>query len=116
MTRLYLQTLVSLFVTSYDLQVEVIELASALAELLVLVIHPRTDPTENICIIIACLLVAGESKCPQRCSLEMAVILSTIYRAAVVDRMNRFIGSLAIITTLSYHYFEIAITITHKQL
>jgi hypothetical protein len=29
--------------------------------------------------------------------------------------MNRFIGSLAIVTTLSYHYFEIAITITHNQ-
>jgi hypothetical protein len=26
--------------------------------------------------------------------------------------MNRFIGSLAIVTTLSYHNFEIAITIT----
>jgi hypothetical protein len=30
--------------------------------------------------------------------------------------MNRFIGSLPIVTTLSYHNFKIAVTITHKQL
>jgi hypothetical protein len=30
--------------------------------------------------------------------------------------MNRFIGSLAIVTTLSYHYYKIAITITQNQL
>jgi hypothetical protein len=30
--------------------------------------------------------------------------------------MNRFTGSLAIITTISYHNYKIAITITHNQL
>jgi hypothetical protein len=30
--------------------------------------------------------------------------------------MNRFIGSLAIVTTLSYHNYKISITITHNQL
>jgi hypothetical protein len=34
----------------------------------------------------------------------------------VLDQINRFIGSLAIITTLSYHYDKVAITITHNQL
>jgi hypothetical protein len=30
--------------------------------------------------------------------------------------MNRFIGPLTIVTTLSYHYFEIAVTVTHNKL
>jgi hypothetical protein len=30
--------------------------------------------------------------------------------------MNHFIGTLTIVTTLSYHYFETAVTITHNQL
>jgi hypothetical protein len=30
--------------------------------------------------------------------------------------MNRFIGSFANVTTLSYHNYKIAITITHNQL
>jgi hypothetical protein len=30
--------------------------------------------------------------------------------------MNRFIGSLAIVTTLGYHYYKIVVTITQNQL
>jgi hypothetical protein len=30
--------------------------------------------------------------------------------------MNRFIGSSPVVTTLSYHNFKIAVTVTHKQL
>jgi hypothetical protein len=30
--------------------------------------------------------------------------------------MNQFIGPLAIVTTLSYHNYKTAITITHNQL
>jgi hypothetical protein len=33
----------------------------------------------------------------------------------VLDRMNRFIGSASIVTTLSYHNFKTAVTIAHKQ-
>jgi hypothetical protein len=34
----------------------------------------------------------------------------------VPDRMNRFIGSLALVTTLNYHNYKIAVTVTHNQL
>jgi hypothetical protein len=33
-----------------------------------------------------------------------------------LDRMNRFIESSSIVTTLGCHNFKIAVTITHKQL
>jgi hypothetical protein len=36
------------------------------------------DRTENASSIIACSLVAGETKCPQSCSLVKAVVLSSV--------------------------------------
>jgi hypothetical protein len=42
---------------------------------------PGTDRTENISSIIACSLVAGETACPQNCSLATAVVLSPVYTA-----------------------------------
>jgi hypothetical protein len=40
-----------------------------------------TDGTENTASIIACSLVAGETKYPQSCSLATAVVLSPVYTA-----------------------------------
>jgi hypothetical protein len=40
---------------------------------------PGTDHTENVSSIIACSLVAGETKCPQSCSLATASVLSPVY-------------------------------------
>jgi hypothetical protein len=55
-----------------------------LVELLALVIRsysPGTNHTEDSSSIIACSLVAGETTCPESCSLATAVVLSPVYTA-----------------------------------
>jgi hypothetical protein len=42
---------------------------------------PGKDRTENVSFIIACFLVAGETTCPQSCSLATAVVLPPVYTA-----------------------------------
>jgi hypothetical protein len=42
---------------------------------------PETDRIEDVSSIIACSLVAGETTCPQSCSLAPAVVLSPVYSA-----------------------------------
>jgi hypothetical protein len=51
-----------------------------------------TDRTENLFSIIACSLVAGETICPQSCSLAEAVVLSPVYIACTWQRvyMSRY--------------------------
>jgi hypothetical protein len=45
---------------------------------LVLLYSPDTDHTENVSSIIVCFFIAGETACPQSCSLGMAVVLSPV--------------------------------------
>jgi hypothetical protein len=59
--QLYSQALGSLFVVSYDKH------------------RPGTDSTENVSSITACYFVAGETACPQSCSVATAVVLSPVY-------------------------------------
>jgi hypothetical protein len=40
-----------------------------------------TDRTENVSSIIVCSIVAGETRCPQSCSLAAAVVLLPVYTA-----------------------------------
>jgi hypothetical protein len=63
----------SLFVTSYDSQGYRGGVRPCLYT------GPDTDCTENVFSIIACSLVARETKCPQRCSLATAVVLSPVH-------------------------------------
>jgi hypothetical protein len=62
---------------------------------LVLVICPGTDRTENVSSIIACSLVAGETTCPQSCSIAMAIVLSPVYTAVTWQRvfMSQYVAS-----------------------
>jgi hypothetical protein len=50
-------------------------------ELIASLYSPGTDRTENVSTIIACSLVAGETRCLQSCSLATAVVLSPTYTA-----------------------------------
>jgi hypothetical protein len=42
---------------------------------------PGTERRENVTSVIACSVVAGETTCPQSCSLTMALVLSPVYVA-----------------------------------
>jgi hypothetical protein len=52
-----------------------------MSRLPVLVYINGKDSTENVFFIIACSLVAGETMCPQSCSLVTAAVLSPVYTA-----------------------------------
>jgi hypothetical protein len=46
-----------------------------------------TDRTDNIFLISACSRVAGETTCPQSCSLGMAIRVSLVYQSITCERI-----------------------------
>jgi hypothetical protein len=83
--QLLTQALSSLFVASYDSQSYSKSPPQGLNHNSVnyfsSLYSPGMDRTENVFSIILCCLVAGETTCPQSCSLSMAVAQSPVYTA-----------------------------------
>jgi hypothetical protein len=85
--QLYPQTLDSLFVAhdsrGYDWGIRTCLHAGSHTVILnyLSLYSPGMDLTENVSSIIACTHIAGETTCPQSCSLVTAIVVSPVYTA-----------------------------------